>query len=79
MTTLQIAIPDGVRVKAQKAAREKHLSLNEFATFALVRTISDTLSDSSLRKRAKRGSLQRFKEILAGSPNVPPERHDMMK
>ncbi len=79
MTNLQVMIPEDVRVKAEEAAREKHLSLDEFTTLALVQTISASLSDPYLEKRASRGSLQRFKEILAGVPDVPPEDYDKLE
>ena len=79
MTTLQVRIPDDVRAKAEEAAREKHVSLDEFTTLALIQSISISLPDPYLEERAKRGNLQRFREILASVPDVPPEDYDKLE
>ena len=78
MTTMQIQVPDEVRTKAEEAARWKHLSLDEFTTWALVQSISASIPDPYLEERAKRGSLKRFKEILAQVPDVEPEDYDKL-
>jgi hypothetical protein len=79
MTTLQVTIPDEVRAKAEEAAREKHVSLDEFTTLALIQSISTSLPDPYLEERAKRGDLRRFKEILGTAPDVAPEDYDRLK
>jgi hypothetical protein len=72
-------IPDDVRAKAEEVAREKHISLDEFTTLALVQRIGASIPDPYLEERAKRGNLKRFKEILAQVPDVPPEDYDKLK
>jgi hypothetical protein len=79
MTTLQVTIPEEVRAKAEEAAREKHVSLDEFTTLALIQSISASLPDPYLEERATRGDLRRFKEILASVPDVPPEDYDKIE
>jgi hypothetical protein len=71
-------IPDDVRAKAEELAREKDISLDEFTTLALVQKISASIPDPYLEARAKRGSMKRFKEILAMVPDVPPEDYDRL-
>ena len=78
MTKLQILIPDDVRDKAEDAAREEHISLDEFTTLALIQRLSTSIPDPYLEERAKRGNPQRFREILAQAPDVPPEEYDKL-
>lgn len=79
VTSLNVMIPDDVRAKAEEVAREKHLSLDEFTTLALVHKISSSIPDPYLEARAKRGNLKRFREILAQVPDVPPEDYDKLE
>ena len=79
MTTLQVTIPDEVRAKAEEAARQKHLSLDEFTTLALIQRISASIPDPYLEERARRGNLQRFKDSLATVSDVPPEDYDKIE
>ncbi len=79
MTTLNIMIPDDVREKAAQVAHEENMSIDEFTTLALVQRLSTSVLDPYLEERAKRGNPQRFKEILAMVPDVPPAPEDRLE
>jgi len=78
MTRIQLIIPDEVCEKAQKVAQDEHMSLDEFITLALIQKLSTSIPDPYLEERARRGNLQRFREILAQVPHVEPEEHDRL-
>ena len=79
MSSLQVTIPDDVRNQAEKLAHAEHLSLDEFMTLALIQKLSRSIPDPYLEARAKRGNLERFREILAMVPDVPPDDYDRLE
>ena len=79
MTKLQVMIPDEVNDKVEQVLRVENISLDEFTTLALIQRLSSTIPDPYLEARAKRGSVRRFREILAQSPDVPPEDYDKLE
>ena len=52
--------------------------MNQFITLAVTEKVSALTTIEYLKKRAKRGSRQKFDAILANVPDVEPEEYDRL-
>lgn len=77
MTTLQILLPDEVKSKVCEAAEHQHLSIEEFASIALMEKLSQ-IPDEQLEARAARGKREDFDAFLALARDVEPEEYDKL-
>jgi len=79
MTTLQLLIPEEVGDRVRKAAAEQHISIDELGARALIEKLSITRQNPDLEARARRADWRKFREALAGVPDVPPEEDDRIQ
>jgi hypothetical protein len=59
-------------------AREEGISVNQFVMLAVAEKIAAISTIEYLEKRAKRGSREKFLEILSKAPDVEPEESDKL-
>ena len=78
MTTLHILVPDEVQEKAAEVAKERHLSLDELTTVALIEKLSMVVPDLYLEARARLADGKGFAAFMAQVPDVPPEDYDRL-
>jgi hypothetical protein len=78
MTTLSVRLPKSLHEAARKAADLDDTSINQLLIVALAEKLSAIKSLGYLDERAARGSMERYREIMAKVPDVEPEECDRL-
>ena len=78
MTTLQTQIPDSLYEQLKALAEKEKLSIDELVTLSLSAQVSAWKRKDDLEARAKRGSWEKFQQVLAKVPDVEPEDYDRL-
>ena len=78
MSTVSLSLPESLYKHVCKLAQEDGVSLNQFIATAVAEKVAALMTVEYLRDRAKRGSLEKFKAVLAKVPDVEPEPHDRL-
>jgi 23S rRNA G2445 N2-methylase RlmL len=76
MTNLTAQIPDSLYQQVENLAQRENISVDQLVSIALSSQISAWTTQNYLQERAKRGSLEDLKQILAKVPNIEPEEFD---
>jgi len=79
MSTMSLRLPESLHQKVRELAEREGVSINQLVTTALAEKISALLTEEYLQARAKRGSRERFKEILEKVPDAEPEPGDELE
>jgi uncharacterized protein (DUF1778 family) len=75
---LSLRLPKYLHEQVRELAKEEGISVNQFIVLAVAEKIAAISTIEYLEKRAKRGSRERFLEILNKAPDVEPEEFDRM-
>jgi hypothetical protein len=75
MSTLNITIPDSVRSRLERCAREG-VSMDDFVASVLSQRVAVADADSYVRGRASRGSAESLIQLLDKAPDNEPEPGD---
>ena len=78
MSTISVELPDSLRQFAEEVAQRENVTLSQLISSALTDKVSALMSDDYLEMRAKRGSIDRFRELMLKVPNVPPPDYDAL-
>jgi len=78
MSALSIRLPKSLHEQLREVAQEEGISINQFVMLAVAEKVAAISTIEYLEKRAKRGSRQRFLEILNKVPAVEPEEFDRL-
>lgn len=70
-----VQIPDDLYEKAEKLAEADNVSVDRVVASALSAKIADW---SRLRARAERGSMQKFRRVMAKVSDAPPVPEDQL-
>ncbi|MGB9672818.1 MAG: toxin-antitoxin system HicB family antitoxin [Anaerolineales bacterium] len=76
MSALSLRLPKSLHERLRELAQEEGISVNQFVMLAVAEKIATLSTIEYLEKRAKRGSRERFIEILNQAPDVEPEEFD---
>lgn len=76
MSAMSLRLPDSLHDKVREVAEKEGISMNQLVTLAVAEKLSALLTEEYLLSRAQRADLDRFQEILAKVPDVPPEPGD---
>jgi predicted transcriptional regulator len=76
MTTISIRLPDSLHQIAKTIAAEDHVSMNQFIASAVAEKVSALTTESYLKKRGERASVEKFRAALAAVPDCEPEALD---
>lgn len=76
MSAISVRLPDSIHKMAKDVAREDHISLNQFISSAVAEKLSALTTESYLRGRAARGSVEKFHAALEKVPAVEPDEFD---
>ena len=79
MSQITVRVPDSILRKARELAGQDQISLDQFISLAMAEKVSVLLTADYLEERAKRGSMERFREILARVPAVEPDPDDRIE
>lgn len=78
MSTLNVNIPESLRLRAQSLAQDDGVPLDQFIATALAEKVAVLDADKYIRERAARGSREKFDRVLSKVPDVEPEEHDRL-
>lgn len=78
MQTIQINIPDSILRNLKKLAKKDQISIDQFVTTAVSEKISAFMTRDYLKKKAARGSKEKFMESLARVPDIEPGEYDRL-
>jgi uncharacterized protein (DUF1778 family) len=78
MSALSLRLPKSLHEQLRELAREEGVSVNQFVMLAVAEKVAAISTIEYLEKRAKRGSRERFLEILNKVPAVEPEEFDKL-
>lgn len=78
MSTLSVRLPDSLHKMAKEIASQDHVSMNQFIASAVAEKISALTTETYLKERAGRASVEKFRTALAAVPSTPAEEFDQL-
>lgn len=72
MSTISLRLPESLHERVRPVAACENISINQFISLALAEKISALLTEEYIAKRAKRGSKEKYRRVLAKVRNVEP-------
>lgn len=78
MITLKAQIPDSLYKQVEALAAKEEISVDQLVAIALSAQVSAWMTKDYLEERAKRGSWEKFQQVLAKVPDVEPEEDDKL-
>ena len=76
MSTLSLRLPNSIHRHAKLVAEREGVSVNQLISTAVAEKLSALETESFLEERARRGSVERYRAVLAKVPNRPPDPGD---
>ena len=71
MSTLSLRLPESLHNQLRRLAKREGISINQFVASAAAEKVAALMTEQYLEERARRGSRERFREVLARTPDVP--------
>ena len=78
MSTLSLRLPESLHNQLRRLAKREGISINQFVASAAAEKVAALTTEKYLEERAKRGSREKFREVLARIPDVPPLSEDAL-
>jgi len=78
MSELSLHLPKSLYEQLRELAQEEGISVNQFVMIAVAEKIATISTIEYLENRAKRGSREKFLEILNKAPDVEPDESDRL-
>jgi uncharacterized protein (DUF1778 family) len=78
MSALSLRLPKSLHEQLREVAQEEGISVNQFVMLAVAEKVAALSAIEYLEKRAKRGSREKFLEILSKVPDVEPAAFDQL-
>ena len=78
MSTLSLRLPESLHDQLRRLAKREGISINQFVASAAAEKVAALMTEQYLEERARRGSRERFREVLARIPDVPPLPEDAL-
>ena len=78
MSALSLRLPKSLHEQLREVAQEEGISVNQFVMLAVAEKVASLSAIEYLEKRAKRGSYEKFLEILSKVPDIEPEEFDKL-
>lgn len=78
MSTLNVSLPDSIRLRVETLAREDGVPLESFVATILAQRVAVADADSYVRRRGNQGSASQLLEILSLAPLVEPDPNDRL-
>lgn len=72
-TTLSLRLPNSIHRQLREYAEQDGISMNQFIATAVAEKLASLATMEYLEQRARRGSKDKFKAVLAKVPDVEPE------
>jgi hypothetical protein len=78
MSALSLRLPKTLHEQLRELAQEEGISVNQFVMLAVAEKVASISTIDYLEKRAKRGSREKFLEILSKVPDGEPDEFDRL-
>ncbi len=78
MSALSLRLPKSLHEQLRELAQEEGISVNQFVMLAVAEKVASISTIEYLEKRARRGSREKFLELLGKVPDVKPEEADRL-
>ncbi|MBD2365305.1 ribbon-helix-helix protein, CopG family [Anabaena minutissima FACHB-250] len=78
MSNLNVQIPDSLYKQIEALAAKENMSLEQLVAIALSAQVSAWMTKDYIEEKAKRGSWDKFQQVLAKVPDVEPEDYDKL-
>ena len=78
MSTLSLRLPESLHNQLRVLARQEGISINQFLASAAAEKVAALMTEQYLEGRARRGSREKFRAVLARIPDVPPLPEDVL-
>lgn len=76
MSTLSLRLPDSLHKRIRALAKQEGISINQLISTAVAEKMAALMTLDYLEERAKRGSQDRYRAVLAKVPDAAPEHSD---
>jgi 23S rRNA G2445 N2-methylase RlmL len=71
-------IPDALYQQVEALAKRENISIEQLLTIALSAQVSAWMTKDYIEEKAKRGSWEKFQQVLKKVPDVEPEARDRL-
>jgi len=71
-------IPDALYQQVEALAKRENISIEQLLTIALSAQVSAWITKDYIEEKAKRGSWEKFQQVLKKVPDVEPEARDRL-
>ncbi|MDB9445521.1 hypothetical protein NWP21_08735 [Anabaenopsis sp. FSS-46] len=78
MSNLNIQIPEFLYKQIETLAAKENMPLEQLVAIALSAQVSAWMTKDYVEEKAKRGSWDKFQEVLAKVPDIEPEDYDKL-
>ncbi|ARV57477.1 hypothetical protein BZZ01_01460 [Nostocales cyanobacterium HT-58-2] len=78
MSNLNVQIPDSLYKQIEALAAKENMSLEQLVAIALSAQVSAWMTKDYIEEKAKRGSWDKFQQVLNKVPDVEPEDYDKL-
>ncbi|BBD61651.1 hypothetical protein NIES2109_44840 [Nostoc sp. HK-01] len=78
MTNLSVQLPESLYKQIEALAVKENISIEQLVAIALSAQVSAWMTKDYLEEKAKRGSWERFQQVLSKVPDVEPEEYDKL-
>ncbi len=79
MTDLNVKIPESLYKQIEAGATKETMSIEQLVAVALSAQVSAWMIKDYLEEKAKRGSWDKFQQVLNKVPDVEPEDYDKLE
>ena len=78
MSTLSLRLPESLHNQLRRLAKHEGISINQIVASAAAERVAALMTEQYLEERARRGSREKFRAVLARVPDVPPLPEDAL-
>lgn len=78
MITISTKVPDALYKQIEALATKENMTIDQLVSIALSAQVSVWMTKDYLEEKAKRGSWEKFQQVLAKVPDVEPEEYDKL-
>lgn len=78
MSNLNVQISDSLYKQIEALAAKENMSLEQLVAIALSAQVSAWMTKEYIEEKAKRGSWDKFQQVLDKVPDVDPEDYDKL-
>lgn len=76
MSTLSLRLPESLHNQVRILAKQEGISINQLLASAAAEKVAALMTERYLEERAKCGSREKFRAVLAKVPDVEPSPED---